>query len=77
MSGQITEVGNATVNGGTVGRVMDVIGAIEQNPENAQFQFRLNNHWENAGLNRSRIQGYFAVGREQDTRKKPYQGTGA
>ena len=72
MSEQITKAGNATVNGVTVGRVMDVIGAIEENPENARFQFRLNNRWKDAGLNRSRIQGYFAIGREHDTRKKPF-----
>ena len=46
MSEQITKAGNATVNGVTVGRVMDVIGAIEENPENARFQFRLNNRWK-------------------------------
>jgi uncharacterized OsmC-like protein len=72
MNEQATQVGNETVNGVTVGRVMDVIGAIEEDPRNAQFQFRLNNRWENAGLNRSRIQGYFAVGCEDDTRKEPF-----
>ena len=62
MSEQATKVGNATVNGVTVGRVMDIIGAIEKDPKNARFQFRLNNHWKDAGLNRSRIQGYYARG---------------
>jgi uncharacterized OsmC-like protein len=68
MSEQTIESNKATVNGVTVGRVMDVIGAIEENPDNARFRFRLNNRWEDAGLNRSRIQGYYAVGREDDTR---------
>ncbi len=72
MSEQTTKTGNATVNGVTVGRVMDVIGAIEENPENARFQFRLNNRWKDAGLNRSRVQSYYAVGREDDTRSKPF-----
>lgn len=72
MSEQATRTGNVTVNGVTVSQVMDVIGAIEQNPDNAKFQFRLNNRWVDAGLNRSRIQGYFAVGREDDTRGAPF-----
>jgi uncharacterized OsmC-like protein len=72
MSVQGTKVGNATVNGVTVGRVLDVIGAIDEDPENARFQFRLDNRWKDAGLNSSRIQGYYAVGREDDTRGEPF-----
>ena len=71
MSEQATRIENATVNGVTVSKVMDVIGAIEENPENARFQFRLNNRWDNAGLNHSRIQAFHALGREE-TRGKPF-----
>jgi len=72
MSEQAMKIGNASVNGVKVSRVMDIIGAIEENADNARFQFRLSNRWVDAGLNRSRIQGYFAAGREDDTRRKPF-----
>jgi uncharacterized OsmC-like protein len=60
------------VNGVTVPTVMNLIGSIEENSDNAHFQFRLNNHWVDGGLNRSRIQDYFADGREDETRTEPF-----
>ena len=57
-----------TVNGVTVSTVMGIVGAIEENSDNAHFQFRLNNHWVDGGLNRSSIKEYFALGQEDDTR---------
>jgi len=56
------------VNGVNVGAVMKVIGSVQDKAENAQFQFRLNNLWVDGGLNRSQVKGYFADGREDDTR---------
>jgi uncharacterized OsmC-like protein len=61
-----------TVNGVDVSKIMNIIGSIEENSDNAHFQFRLNNHWVEGGLNRSRIQEFFAVGREDDTRSEPF-----
>jgi len=61
-----------TVNGVTVSTVMGIVGAIEENTDNAHFQFRLNNHWIDGGLNRSRIQEYFALGQEDVTRSEPF-----
>jgi hypothetical protein len=66
------QVEEATVNGVTVSTVMGIVGAIEENNDNAHFQFRLDNHWVGGGLNRSRIQEYFALGHEDDTRKEPF-----
>ena len=66
------EVQEQTVNGVTVSTVMNIIGAIEENSDNAHFQFRLNNHWVDGGLNRSRIQEYFALGQEDDTRSEAF-----
>ena len=66
------QIEEPTVNGVTVGTVMNLIGSIGENSENAHFQFRLNNHWVDGGLNRSRIQEYFADGREDDTRTEPF-----
>lgn len=72
MAQDTMQIENAKVNGVQVDQVMNVIGSIEEDPSNARFQFRLNNRWVDAGLNRSRIQGYFAVGREDDTRTDPF-----
>jgi uncharacterized OsmC-like protein len=66
------QVEEQTVNGVTVSTVMGIIGAIEDNSDNAHFQFRLTNHWVDGGLNRSRIQEYFALGQEDDTRTEPF-----
>jgi hypothetical protein len=63
----IAQLEEETVNGVTVGTVMGIVGAIEENSDNAHFQFRLNNHWVDGGLNRSRIKEYFALGQEEAT----------
>ncbi len=61
-----------TFNGVGVDKVMDVITSIEQDADNSSFQFRLNNRWIDGGLNRSRVQGFFAVGREDEARTQPF-----
>ena len=61
-----------TVNGVTVGTVMNLIGSIEDNSDNAHFQFRLKNHWVDGGLNRSHIQEFFADGQDDITRIEPF-----
>jgi uncharacterized OsmC-like protein len=63
---------NTRINGVNVDQVMNMIGSIERDRDNAQFQFRLNNRWVDGGLNRSRIQDFFADGREDDTRTEPF-----
>jgi len=68
----IAQVEEQTINGVTVSTVLGIVGAIEENSDNAHFQFRLNNHWVDGGLNRSRIQEYFALGQEDDTRTEPF-----
>lgn len=64
----IAQVEEQTVNGVTVSTVMGIVGAIEENSDNAHFQFRLDNRWVDGGLNRSRIKEYFALGQEDNTR---------
>lgn len=68
----IAQVKEQTVNGVTVSTVMGIIGAIEENSDNAHFQFRLNSHWIDGGLVRSRIKEYFALGCEDNTRTEPF-----
>ena len=67
-----TQIENPRINGVNVGKVMKVIGSVQDDPDNAQFQFRLNNRWVDGGLNRSQVKGYFANGREDDTRTEPF-----
>ena len=67
-----TQIETKKVNGVTVDTVMKIIGSVQEDPDNAQFQFRLNNRWVDGGLNRSQIKGYFADGREDDLRTEPF-----
>ena len=68
----MAQVKEQTVNGVTVSTVMGIIGAIEENSENAHFQFRLNSHWVDGGLVRSRIKEYFALSQEDNTRTEAF-----
>jgi len=73
MTAQTTaQLEEQTVNGVTVSTVMGIVNAIEENSDNAHFQFRLENHWVDGGLNRSRIKEYFALGQEDATRTEPF-----
>ena len=45
-----TQIENPKVNGVNVDVVMNVIGSVQDNPDNARFQFRLNNRWVDGGL---------------------------
>lgn len=66
------QIEETTVNGVKTSTLTDLIASIEENNDNAHFQFRLNNHWVDAGLNRSQVQGFFADGKEDDTRTDPF-----
>ena len=65
-------VQNPTVNGVNVDQLMNVITSIERDTDHARFQFRLNNRWVDGGLNRSFIKGFYADGREDDTRTEAF-----
>ena len=59
-------------NGVDVNQIMNVIGAIENDTNYGKFQFRASNQWIDGSLNRSHIHGYFAGGKEDDTRAAPF-----
>ena len=59
-----TEIKGPVVNGVPTGQLMETIDSIEHNAENAQFQFRLNNRWIDGSVNRSRMEDFFANGRD-------------
>ncbi len=58
-----------TTNGVDVDQVMNLIGAIEADPNYAKFQWRATNRWIDGGLSRSRIKDFFAGNAEDTTRK--------
>lgn len=60
------------VNGVNVDQLMNVIGEIEADVNYAKFQFRAANRWVNGGLSRSRIKGFYAGNREDDTRQQDF-----
>jgi uncharacterized OsmC-like protein len=63
---------NAMVNGVDVDQLMSVITSIEGDTAHAKFQFRVKNRWVDGGRNRSLIKGFYADGREDDTRTEAF-----
>jgi len=61
-----------TTNGVDVGKVMNVIGAIEADPSYANFQWRATNQWIDGSISRSRIKEFFAGNAEDSTRKEAF-----
>ena len=59
-------------NGVDVAQVMNVIGAIEQDPGYAKFQWRASNRWIDGGLSRSRVKDFFAGNAEDTTRNDAF-----
>ncbi len=60
------------VNGVDVTTVSNVIETIQAEPAAGQMQFRVRNDWIGGGLNRSRIQGFYAACAEDETRTQPF-----
>lgn len=61
-----------TTNGVNVGQVMDVIGAVEADPNYAKFQWRATNQWIDGALSRSWIKDFYAGNAEDMTRKEAF-----
>lgn len=57
------------LNGVDVPALEDTIEAMKADPSLGRSQWRNRNRWYDGGLNRSEIQGFYAAGREDDTRK--------
>lgn len=60
------------VNGLDTARMSETVEAIKEQPTLARFEFRAHNDWINGGENRSRIQGFYGAGREDDSRQEPF-----
>lgn len=62
-----------TVNGLDTRQIFETVTAVQKVPGLAKFQFRASNVWIDSVVTRSRIQGFFGVGREDDSRERPFQ----
>lgn len=69
---QAQEKEQTIVNGVNVTQLFETIGAIQESPQVAQFEFRADNEWQNGGLNRSTIQGFYGACAEDETRTEPF-----
>jgi len=53
-----------TINGVNVDDLFATIDTIKAAPAMAKFRFRLQNHWEDGGQNRSIVGGFYGAGQE-------------
>jgi len=60
------------VNGVNVDQLVGTIGAIQDNPELAKFQFRANTQWISGGHSRTSIQSFYGAGSEDSSRTEPF-----
>jgi uncharacterized OsmC-like protein len=55
-----------------VDQLFDTIGAIQETPGLAKFQFRGENRWINGAHNRTTVQEFYGAGQEDTSRSAPY-----
>ncbi|WP_242203566.1 OsmC family protein [Aestuariivivens insulae] len=64
---------NTTVNiknGVNIDQLEETIGAVQQNPELAKFEFRAKNNWIDGGHCVSSVKGFYGVGQEDTSREE-------
>lgn len=62
---------SATMNGIDMAKLQDTLGAIEQNPTVAHFNFRVVNEWIEGTHNRATVHTFLEGGREDRSRTLP------
>lgn len=62
----------STLNGVNVEQLTETIANIKHDPSLGVSKFRVTNKWVSGGHNRSQAQGFYAAGREDDTRERPH-----
>jgi uncharacterized OsmC-like protein len=60
------------MNGLNTTQMYETVEALKAQPKLARFQFRNSNDWINGGENRSKIQGFYGAGKEDDSRVEPF-----
>jgi uncharacterized OsmC-like protein len=61
------------LNGLNTTQLFETVEHIKGQPNLAQFRFRAKNRWIDGTVNRSTIQGFYGAGREDDSRKAPFE----
>ena len=61
-----------TRNGLNLEQMVQTVDALKGNPTLARFQFRVSNQWIDGGENRSRIQGFYGAGVEDESRTEAF-----
>jgi uncharacterized OsmC-like protein len=64
-----------TCNGLNIEQMIQTVDALKHTPSLARFQFRASNRWIDGGENRSRIQGFYGAGAEDESRQQPFEFT--
>lgn len=59
-------------NGVNVDQLVETIGAVQTNPDLANFEFRAKNNWINGGHTVSSIKGFYGVGAEDQSRQETF-----
>ncbi len=59
-------------NGVNVDQLVETIGAVQQNPELAKFQFRSKNDWIEGGHCVTSIKSFYGVGQEDTSRQETF-----
>ena len=59
-------------NGVNVDQLVETIGAVQQNPELAKFQFRAKNNWITGGHCVTSAKGFYGVGAEDESRQETF-----
>ena len=68
-----TEVSAPTfVNGVNVDQLVGTVNAIKANPALARFTFRARTEWAGGGHSRTKIQGFYGAGAEDNSRAQPF-----
>lgn len=60
------------VNGVDVDQLVETVGAIQNNPDLARFQFRAESTWKGGGRSATQIQGFYGAGQEDSSRTEPF-----
>ncbi|MFZ1684514.1 MAG: OsmC family protein [Candidatus Zixiibacteriota bacterium] len=63
------------MNGLDTTQLFETVEHIKGQPELAKFRFRASNWWIGGTVNRSTVQGFYGAGREDDSRKVPFEFT--
>jgi uncharacterized OsmC-like protein len=78
---EVTDMMNATtdptprttLNGLDLDQMSGTVALLQQRPALARFEFRAANRWVSGGENRSRIQGFYGAGVEDESRTAPWE----